>query len=119
MSGPNNRLKMSNAYGLTEWEYEEINRMAEEASMKRMDPLFDNHPTVVEQRKQSAEFIEKFKGDQNQTQTFDYAHALWLIREGAGDPVKLAREALERWPEADVPARRSTSVPNGQSGGAA
>lgn len=94
---------MPNPYGLTEWEYDEINRMAEEARMKRMDPLFDNHPSVVEQRRLTAEFVEGFKGDQSQT--FDYAHTLWLIREGAGDPVKLAREALERWPSAGVPKR--------------
>lgn len=69
MPGAHDRLKMPNPYGLTEWEYEEINRMAEEASMKRMDSLFDSHPDVVEQRKRSQEFVEEFKHDQDRNQS--------------------------------------------------
>ena len=47
---------MGKGYGIEQWEIEEMNE-----HMKQMDPVFDNHPTVVEQRKRTAEFIEGFQ----------------------------------------------------------
>lgn len=48
---------MGKGYGIEQWEIEEM----DDAHMKRMDPLFDSHPTAVEQRKRTAEFIKGFQ----------------------------------------------------------
>lgn len=54
---------MGRGYGIEQWEIEEMNER-----MKQMDPLFDNHPTVVEQRKRTAEFIEGFRQEQHNSE---------------------------------------------------
>lgn len=48
---------MGKGYGIEQWEIEEM----DELRKKQMDPLFDNHPAVVEQRKQTAALIEKLR----------------------------------------------------------
>lgn len=44
-------------FGVEHWEVEEI-------AMKRTDPVFDNHPLVIEQRERAAKFIERFRSEQ-------------------------------------------------------
>jgi len=46
-------------YGIEQWEVEELN-------MKRVDPVFDNHPDVVAQRQRAEKFIERFQIEQEQ-----------------------------------------------------
>ena len=47
---------MGKGYGIEQWEIEEMSER-----LKGMDPLFDNHPAVVEQRKRTAEFVKGFQ----------------------------------------------------------
>jgi hypothetical protein len=51
---------MGKGYGIEQWETEEMDER-----MKGLDPIFDNHPSVVEQRKLRDKLIQDIQRKQN------------------------------------------------------
>ena len=60
---------MGKGYGIEQWEIEEMNER-----MKGLDPLFDNHPSVVEQRKLRDKLIQDIQREQNRNNMQFWGH---------------------------------------------